>query len=144
MEIILMRHAKPILSEDGWIAPAEMERWIEHYDLSEVEAEGIPVVSLTLASSAALIVASTASRALSSVQALGHTPYFARHRFLSPFGGSLACLHLSGVRFFACFGSSVIHVALPRFRPRKSAPRLLLTNLFLLLRMALSCSWGTA
>jgi hypothetical protein len=77
MEIILMRHAKPILSEDGWIAPAEMERWIEHYDLSEVEAEGIPVVSLTLASSAALIVASTASRALSSVQALGHTPLVA-------------------------------------------------------------------
>jgi broad specificity phosphatase PhoE len=73
MEIILMRHGKPLLTQTGWIAPVEMERWIEHYNLSEVEAEGMPITSLKLANSAAYIVASTASRALSSVQALGHT-----------------------------------------------------------------------
>jgi broad specificity phosphatase PhoE len=73
MKIILMRHGKPLLTQTGWIAPVEMERWIEHYNLSEVEADGMPITSLKLANSAACIVASTASRALSSVQALGHT-----------------------------------------------------------------------
>lgn len=73
MKIILMRHGKPLLTQTGWIAPVEMERWIEHYNLSEVETDGIPSNSLKLANSAACIVASTASRALSSVQALGYT-----------------------------------------------------------------------
>ena len=68
-----MRHGKPLLTQIGWIAPAEMERWIEHYNLSEVEADGIPLISLKMANSASFIVTSTASRALSSVQALGHT-----------------------------------------------------------------------
>ena len=68
-----MRHGKPFLSQTGWIAPVEMERWIEHYNLSEVEAVGIPITSFKLANSAACIVASTASRALSSAQALGRT-----------------------------------------------------------------------
>jgi broad specificity phosphatase PhoE len=73
MKIILMRHGKPLLTQTGWIAPVGMERWIEHYNLSEVEADGIPINSLKLANSVACIVASTATRALSSVQALGHT-----------------------------------------------------------------------
>ncbi|MFY9260336.1 MAG: hypothetical protein WAO71_07505 [Gallionella sp.] len=73
MEIILMRHGKPLLTQTCWIAPVEMERWIEYYNLSEVEADGMPTTSLKLANSAACIVTSTASRALSSVQALGHT-----------------------------------------------------------------------
>ena len=73
MEIILMRHGKPVLSQVGWLAPVEMEHWIEHYNLSEVEADGIPLSSLKMANSASFIVTSTASRALSSVQALGHT-----------------------------------------------------------------------
>ena len=73
MKIILMRHGKLLLTQTRWIAPVEMERWIEHYNLSEVEVDGMPVTSLKLANSAACIVASTASRALSSVQALGHT-----------------------------------------------------------------------
>ena len=38
-----------------------------------MEADGIPLNSLKLANSASFIVTSTASRALSSVQALGHT-----------------------------------------------------------------------
>jgi len=52
-----------------------MKHWIEHYNLSEVEADGVPITSasLRLANSAVSIVASTAPRALSSVQALGHT-----------------------------------------------------------------------
>ena len=69
---ILMRHGKPVLSQVGWLAPAEMERWIEHHNLSEVEADGIPLSSLKVVNSASFIVTSTALRALSSVQALGH------------------------------------------------------------------------
>ncbi len=73
MEIILMRHGKPVLSRSGWLAPVEMGRWIEHYNLSTVEAEGIPLNSFKVVNSVSLIVTSTAPRALSSVQALGHT-----------------------------------------------------------------------
>lgn len=73
MKIILMRHGKPVLAQTGWIPSAEMQRWIEQYNISEVEHDGIPSVSLDLANSATIIVASTASRALSSARALGHT-----------------------------------------------------------------------
>lgn len=76
-----MRHGKPLLTQTGWIAPVEMEGWIEHYNLSEVEADGMPITSLKLANSAACIVASTASRSLSSVQALGHTASIADAAF---------------------------------------------------------------
>ena len=70
-----MRHGKPVLAQRGWIAPAEMEGWIEHYNLSEVEKHGVPAASLKLANSATVVVTSTARRALSSVQALGRTPF---------------------------------------------------------------------
>ena len=72
MKIILMRHGKPVLTQAGWIAPTGMERWIEHYNFSAVEADGAPVASLQLANSVACIAASTARRALSSVQARVH------------------------------------------------------------------------
>lgn len=74
MTIILMRHGKPSLPRMGWITPAEMGRWIEHYNRAEVAAQGVPIVSLELACSAACVVTSTAPRALSSAQALGHLP----------------------------------------------------------------------
>ena len=74
MEIILMRHGRPILTKTGRIAPIDMQGWIEHYDLSVVATEGVPAASQTLADSAACIAASTAPRAMSSVQVLGHTP----------------------------------------------------------------------
>ncbi|WP_200870550.1 hypothetical protein [Methylobacter tundripaludum] len=73
MKIILMRHGKPVLAQTGRITPAEMERWIEHYNLSEVEADSAPIAGLQRLDSTTCIVASTAPRALSSVQALGHT-----------------------------------------------------------------------
>jgi len=72
MKIILMRHGKPLVTQTEWIAPVEMEQWIEHYNLSEVDADGMPIDSLKLANTASCIVVSTAPRALSSVQALGH------------------------------------------------------------------------
>ena len=76
-----MRHGKPLLTQTDWIAPIKMEQWIEHYNLSEVETDGIPINSLKLASSASCIVASTSSRALSSVQALGRTASVADSMF---------------------------------------------------------------
>ena len=72
VEIILMRHGKPVLTKGRWLAPFEMARWIEHYDRSEVEAANIPAASAKAATSASVIVSSTAARALSSVQALGY------------------------------------------------------------------------
>lgn len=73
MKITLMRHGKPVLAKTGWVAPVEMAHWIECYQLSEVAADGVPHLSLALANSATCIVASTARRALSSVQVLGQT-----------------------------------------------------------------------
>lgn len=77
MEITLMRHGKPILPESSWLAPFEMDRWIAHYNRSEVEPAGMPATSMKAASSVSLIVSSTAPRALSSVHALGHEDFVA-------------------------------------------------------------------
>lgn len=68
-----MRHGKTPFPQSGWIAPLEMQQWIEQYNLAEVEADNVPPMSLKLANSATYIIASTARRSLSSVQALGHT-----------------------------------------------------------------------
>jgi broad specificity phosphatase PhoE len=73
-KIILMRHGRPVLNQSGRITPAEMEGWIEHYNLAEVEADGAPSDGLSWLDSTTCIVASTAPRALSSVQALGYAP----------------------------------------------------------------------
>jgi len=73
MKIILMRHGEPVLTQSGRITPAEMEGWIEHYNLAEVEADSVPIAGLQWLDSTTCIVASTAPRALSSVHALGHT-----------------------------------------------------------------------
>ena len=70
MEIILMRHGKPILSGWGRVTPAEMFDWIRNYDGSIVALDGVPRSCLDLAKSAAQIVSSNAPRALSSLQAL--------------------------------------------------------------------------
>lgn len=66
MKIILMRHGKPVLAPTDRITPAEMERWIEHYNLSEVEADSAPIAGLQRLDSTICIVSSTAPRALSS------------------------------------------------------------------------------
>ena len=73
IKIILMRHGEPVLAQTGRITPTEMERWIKLYNFAEVKADSAPIASLQWANSTTCIVASTAPRALSSVQALGHT-----------------------------------------------------------------------
>lgn len=73
MKIILMRHGEPVLAQTGRITPFEMERWIEHYNLAEVEADSAPIAGLPWLNASTCIAASTAPRALSSVQALGYT-----------------------------------------------------------------------
>lgn len=71
MQIVLMRHGKPVLPAAQWLAPCEMGRWIDDYDRSIVELDDIPAASVNAAREAAVIVASTLSRSLSSVHALG-------------------------------------------------------------------------
>lgn len=73
MTITLMRHGKPVLANTGWITPSEMECWIDLYNRSEVTTDGAPISSLQFVNTSTCIVASTARRALSSVQALGLT-----------------------------------------------------------------------
>jgi len=58
----------------GWIAPFEMEQWIESYNRSVVQTDGIPFAGLELIKSSSLIVSSAELRALSSVQAMGYSP----------------------------------------------------------------------
>jgi broad specificity phosphatase PhoE len=72
-QIIIMRHGKPLLEKIGWITPAEMERWIELYNRSEVVIDQVAAFNFDQVRSARCIVASTARRALSSLQALGYT-----------------------------------------------------------------------
>jgi len=64
MEIILMRHEKPVLAQADRITPTEMDRWIELYNLSVVKADSAPIASLQLVNSTTCIIASTAPRAL--------------------------------------------------------------------------------
>lgn len=69
-----MRHGKQLLAKTGWITPAEMERWIELYNLSEVAIDKVVAVKLDQVGSARCIVGSTARRALSSLKMLEYTP----------------------------------------------------------------------
>ena len=71
MHITLMRHGKPQFHEAQWLAPFDMPGWIAHDDHSTVMAADIPTTSVKAAMAASVIVASTTSRALASVQALG-------------------------------------------------------------------------
>ena len=73
-QIIIMRHGKPLLEKIGWISPAEMERWIELYNRSEVAIDQATAFNIDQVRSARCIVASPARRALSSLKALGYTP----------------------------------------------------------------------
>lgn len=66
-----MRHGKPVLAKTDWITPIEIEGWIDLYNCSEVATDGAPISSLQFVNTSTCIVASTARRALSSVQALG-------------------------------------------------------------------------
>lgn len=70
MQITLMRHGRPILAPARWLAPYEMAQWIAQYDESVVHAAEVPAASIALAAAPA-VIASTAPRATSSVQALG-------------------------------------------------------------------------
>ena len=145
MEIILIRHRKPVLAQTGRITPTEMERWIELYNLSVVKVDSAPIASSQLVNSTTCIVASTAPRALSSVQALGHTASvvdavfceaqlpFALWRFprLPPF------VWAAFFRLFWFFGYSrgSESIQVTKTRAKTALPG----NLFLLPRKALFC-----
>ncbi len=66
-----MRHGKPVLAQAGWITAAEMEQWIEQYNLAVVAVDSAPATNISLANAVTTIVTSTTPRAVSSAQALG-------------------------------------------------------------------------
>ncbi|NMY70666.1 histidine phosphatase family protein [Pseudomonas sp. WS 5414] len=72
--IILMRHGQPEGIANDRISALDMQGWIQDYDRSAITAHPAPPSSLQLAASAAVIVSSSAPRALASVQALGLQP----------------------------------------------------------------------
>lgn len=65
-----------MLAGNGWVTPAQMEQWIERYNLSEVGPQDIPAKGQLLMRSAKIVVTSTASRAISSARVLGRQPDF--------------------------------------------------------------------
>ncbi len=69
-----MRHGQPDLVMAGKVSALSMKRWIEQYDLCEINNQPAPEVCVALAASAKVIVSSTAPRALTSVRALGFQP----------------------------------------------------------------------
>ena len=74
MHITLMRHGKPVAFRTAWLAPRDMGSWIAQYNQCVVEPHAIPARSIAAATSATVVVTSTAPRALSSVEALGRVP----------------------------------------------------------------------
>ena len=71
MQITLMRHGRPLLTQGPWLAPYDMAQWIARYDAALVHAAEVPAASHALLAGAVTVTASTAPRAISSVQALG-------------------------------------------------------------------------
>lgn len=74
MEIILMRHGKPVFTGNSRVTSPEMGEWISQYDLSDTSSDLPPVSSKALASDALRILSSPLPRALSSLKSLGREP----------------------------------------------------------------------
>lgn len=81
MHITLMRHGRPRMPPAKWLAPADMGSWIAQYDRSEIDPAGMPAGAAQAALGAAVIVTSTAPRAISSAQALGPIAFSADEVF---------------------------------------------------------------
>ncbi|TWI50508.1 hypothetical protein IQ22_03902 [Pseudomonas duriflava] len=75
MEIILMRHGKPLLKKHSVIASQEMVQWVKDYNLSEIGNDVVPPETISLVSKAGLIATSTSPRALTSLKTLGVVPF---------------------------------------------------------------------
>lgn len=71
LQIVLMRHGRPLLPRAGWVGPAGMAQWIAAYDRAEVPADSAPAAARAVAASANCVVSSTLERARSSALALG-------------------------------------------------------------------------
>ncbi|CAI8835865.1 hypothetical protein PS893_04746 [Pseudomonas fluorescens] len=69
-----MRHGQPKLVATDKMSALDMKDWIEQYNQSEITDQPVPDASMQLAATATVIVSSSASRALTSVQALGLKP----------------------------------------------------------------------
>ncbi len=70
MEIIIVRHGKPNLSQTEWIRPLQMQAWIASYNQAEVLLESIPADTLAKAKLSKIIVSSTLLRSVQSAQML--------------------------------------------------------------------------
>ncbi|WP_449554404.1 histidine phosphatase family protein [Lelliottia amnigena] len=95
MEIILMRHGKPVFEGISRVTSREMADWIRHYDSSDIGRDIPPECSQILASSASRIISSPLPRALSSVNTLGREPDVIDDVFRE---AGLPILHLPGFR----------------------------------------------
>jgi broad specificity phosphatase PhoE len=69
MQITLMRHGKPRLAASRWLAPCDMDGWIEQYDEAGIHVDAIPAATGV----ANVVLTSTLPRAIASARALGHT-----------------------------------------------------------------------
>jgi len=145
IKIILMRHGEPVLAQTGRITPTEMERWIKLYNFAEVKADSAPIASLQWANSTTSYRRKHCTS--SAVICSGAGPYSVRcrRRVLRGstsrllYGGFLGYRLSFGLYSSDCFGFLATHEVPSQFRSRKSAPRPLPGNLFLLLSKTLFC-----
>src|SRR4051812_15551726 len=71
MQIVLMRHGRPVVPRCGWLPASAMRGWIAGYDGAVIAAGEVSADALLAARAARHIAASTLPRALSTVAALG-------------------------------------------------------------------------
>lgn len=70
MQIILVRHGKPDHSGTKWLSPREMMEWVEGYQKADVLCRKLPADLVELASSAGVLVCSSLSRCMQSLNHL--------------------------------------------------------------------------
>ncbi|EOC1348239.1 histidine phosphatase family protein [Cronobacter turicensis] len=74
MEIILMRHGRPAITNSGSLLARDMPDWITRYDLAGTGNDLPPEANRELATTAGIVISSDLPRALSSLKALGCEP----------------------------------------------------------------------
>lgn len=70
MQITLVRHGKPDLRLESWVAPMEMEDWLRHYDQAGIVPAPVPATTQEQAQAARVVASSTLPRSLQSAQQL--------------------------------------------------------------------------
>ena len=77
MQIILMRHGRPVIDGQHWMSAHDYGGWVSRYDTAAIDpASPPPAEAISQARQAAYVLCSTLPRSLTSATALGiHAPH---------------------------------------------------------------------